>query len=98
MAAKSRRKGYESERELVLILNAAGHEARRVPLSGAQEGYPGDLIVDGQRWEVKRRAAGFKQIYEWLGDNAVLAIRADRREWLVVMTLRDWLKGDANVG
>lgn len=41
------------------------------------------------RTEVKRRAAGFKQIYDWLNDNDALFMRADRRQWLVCMRAKD---------
>lgn len=39
--------------------------------------------------EVKRRADGFKQLYKWLADNDFLAIRADRKDWLVVLKAED---------
>ena len=91
MGRKSRRKGYEGERAAVLAARAAGLDARRVPLSGGAEGYPGDLILDGRRYEVKRRARGFALLYRWLGDNAGLILRADRKEPLVVVPLEAYL-------
>ncbi len=37
--------------------------------------------------EVKRRKDGFKQLYTWLEGKDYLALRADRRKWLVVVEL-----------
>ena len=39
--------------------------------------------------EIKRRARGFKTIYDWLAGNDFLAVRADRKKWLVVMPMDD---------
>lgn len=41
-----RQKGDRFERALVKVLNEVGISAHRVPLSGAVEGYPGDLLLD----------------------------------------------------
>lgn len=41
------------------------------------------------RGEVKRRKDGFRQLYGWLANNDFLAVRADRREWLVVLRAED---------
>jgi hypothetical protein len=80
----SKRKGSAGEREIAKLLGG-----QRVPLSGAAGGeFAGDVIVPGLgTGEVKRRRDGFKQIYKWLGDNDFLAIRADRKEWLIVLPL-----------
>jgi len=67
-----------------------------VPLSGAADGYKADIdvyVLPDQNGvtaptyvsECKVRRDGFKQIYEWKGDNDFLFIKADRREPLVVM-------------
>ena len=45
------------------------------------------------RIESKVRANGFKQIYNWLDGNDALAIKADNKEWLVVVPLKEWVKG-----
>jgi hypothetical protein len=46
MGMMSRRKGALFEQQVVRDLCAAGFTARRVPLSGAAEGYPGDVVVE----------------------------------------------------
>ena len=85
---RSRRKGYEAERELAKILNG-----ERVPLSGAAGGrFAGDVVGLGMTWEVKRRSDGFRELYKWLEGKDALAVRADRREWLVVMPLERFLQ------
>lgn len=64
----SKRKGDRFERQVVADLVAAGLKAHRVPLSGAVEGYHGDVRVDaadGRLWVIqckittnRRNAAG----------------------------------------
>ena len=84
----SKRKGYAGERELVLKHQAAGIPCKRMPLSGAMEGFKGDLkVVDRLIAEVKWRkgGAGFITIERWLGENDLLFLRRDRAELLVVM-------------
>lgn len=98
MGKFSRDKGARNERELVNLLRERGIHAERVPLSGAAHGsFSGDIIatLGGrlQRIECKVRADGFKQIYGWLDGNDILAIKRDRDEWLVVMTMEDYLNG-----
>jgi Holliday junction resolvase len=95
MSSPERRKGSAAERQLVKLLRAAGRSASRVPLSGQVTGYKGDVVIvndDGTRTviEVKVRGDGFRQLYKWLAANDALAIKADRREWLIVVRLADW--------
>lgn len=45
MGAMSRRKGALFENQIVKELRALGFDARRVPLSGAAVGWPGDVVV-----------------------------------------------------
>ena len=86
MGKASRDKGARAEREIAKLLGG-----ERVPLSGAAGGsYTGDVIAPHLgRGEVKIRARGFKQLYGWLDGNDFLAIRADRKDWLVIMPLAD---------
>jgi len=91
MGKKSRQKGYRLENELAGILREMGLNAERIPLSGAGGGsFSGDLIVNGKIAEVKGRKDGFKSLYSWLEGRDILFIRADRKEWLVILRLKDW--------
>lgn len=97
MGKKSRDKGLRREREVRDLFNSIpGVMALRVPLSGASEGFKGDIqvfIPDGctnpapeYRAEVKGRAlCKWKQIKEWLGENDLLILVEDRSEALVVV-------------
>jgi hypothetical protein len=53
VGAMSRRKGALFERDVASDLRAAGFDARKVPGSGAAQGYPGDVVIEGTatgRW------------------------------------------------
>ena len=79
----SRRKGLSGEREFCKL-----YGGERVPLSGAAGGsFKGDMVDVPYlgRGEIKRRARGFQSLYNWLADNDFLAVRADRKDWLVIM-------------
>lgn len=95
MPHPSKRKGTKGEYELRDRIKARGIPARRVPLSGAAPGLPGDLVVgpadDEMIWEVKRRENGFRSLYAWLDGASVVGLRADKREWLVCLRLGDYL-------
>lgn len=96
MSSPSKVKGSGFEREVVELLKAGGLVARRVPLSGAMAEYKGDVMleIDGYklyRIECKRRRAGFKTLYGWLGDNNFLVFRDDRCEPLIAMRLCDFI-------
>jgi len=89
----SRDKGNRAERALVRFLQERGFAAERVPLSGAAGGsYLGDLTVPllgtDRVVEVKVRARGFSQLYDWLTGRDLLIVRADRSEPLVVIPLK----------
>jgi Holliday junction resolvase len=89
----SRQKGNRAERAVVRFLQDRGFAAERVPLSGSAGGsYLGDLTVPiigiDRVVEVKARAKGFKQLYDWLIDRDILIVRADRSEPLVVLPLK----------
>lgn len=92
MAKFSRDKGLREERDIVRTHRKIGVDAVRVPLSGATEFAKGDVLVHGLTFEVKLRADGFKQIYEALGDNDGLILRADRKERLYLLRETEWLK------
>lgn len=89
MTHPSKRKGNRAERELVNLHKEIGVDCVRIPLSGAVGGqFSGDLEIGllGKA-EVKARKGGqgFKTIERWLGDNALLFLRRDNAEPMVVM-------------
>jgi len=89
---KSQRdKGYRFENEIRKFLVEMGREAVRVPLSGGDSNFKGDIICEGKMFECKKRANGFKQIYDWLEGNDALILGADRKEPLIVLRLKDWV-------
>jgi len=94
LGAKSRSKGSRIEREIVHLCRDAGFEAHRVPLSGAVREYPGDLMIDGMRAEVKARGngSGFSLLERWLGKNDLLFLRRDRSEPMVVLSWTTWAR------
>ena len=91
----SRNKGQRAEREFAALVGG-----KRIPLSGAQEGFENDVIIETGigilRAEVKRRKGGFGTLYGWLEDERerpdIVAFRSDRKPWLVTMTLETFLK------
>jgi Holliday junction resolvase len=90
---RSRDKGNRAERAIVKFLQDRGFAAERVPLSGAAGGsYLGDVTVPvlgvDRVVEVKCRADGFREFYRWLTDRDILIVRADRREPLVIISLK----------
>ena len=93
---RSRDKGARNERLVVELHRAIGLDALRVPLSGASEGFKGDVIVTIRdrklQAEVKSRAngSGFTTLERWLGDNDALFLRRDRADAVVVLPWRTW--------
>jgi len=95
----SRQKGYRIEHDLVNTLKERGIKAYRVPLSGGSV-IKGDIIInDKEVCQVKGRGKGFKFIYDSLEyeeegkkkEYDYLFIKADRKDYLVVMTLEKFL-------
>jgi hypothetical protein len=85
---RSKQKGNRRELEFSHLIGGS-----RVPLSGAAkhlgDAHTGDVQGLGMKWEVKARKDGFKTLYGWLEEQAIdaLAVKADRKEWLVVIPL-----------
>lgn len=95
MARLEKEKGKRGEREVVKLLKEAGFEARRTAPLQAGESSSGDpdVMLDGKfRIEVKRRKDGFSQIYKWFVNTDFLFLRADRKDFLVVMSAETFLK------
>ena len=91
---RSRDKGYRGESAIVKIFQRAGFKAKRVPLSGAVEGFPGDIQVEclDLPCEVKNRESNPKRFWEWLEGNGALFLKRNHYPWLVVMELDPFLK------
>jgi len=90
------RKGRDHENNTVKELMRAGIPARRVPLSGAIDGWPGDIqfgigeMVPGQvKFSGDKRGQG--QIRRWIIDHFALFLRAPNEETLVVLRLKDFM-------
>jgi hypothetical protein len=80
-----KRKGDDFEREICKLLGG-----ERTYWQPGQEQKPDAVDVPYLgRGECKRRASGFKQLYDWLGNNDFLAIRSDRKPALVVIRAKD---------
>jgi hypothetical protein len=96
MSKKQLIKGKNFEYRIVGLAKKLGFEARRIPLSGeAQEKL--DIEIDGEKFECKYRANGFRQIYDWLEKcleekGRGLIISAYRKEPLIVIPLPEYLK------
>jgi Holliday junction resolvase len=90
----SRDKGNRLERWLVNFLRLCGYQAERVPLSGSMLGsFSGDVRWTFKdrilRLECKSRAAGFKFLYDSLGNHDAMVCKADHADPLVIMKLDD---------
>lgn len=89
---KSRSKGQRREREFTKLI-----QGERIPLSGAAGGrFGNDVEGLGLKFEVKARKDSFKTLYRWLEDERekpdALALKADRKDWLVVMKLSKFIE------
>ncbi|MEN2984326.1 MAG: hypothetical protein ABDH25_04800 [Dictyoglomaceae bacterium] len=94
MGRKSKDKGYRLEHNLEKILKDNGVIAKRIPLSGASF-IKGDLliIINGKEFlgEVKGRSQGFKEIYKFIDGKDFLFLKADYKDYLIVMSLDKFL-------
>jgi hypothetical protein len=89
-----KRKGTAYEREIVNIAKRYDPEAKRVPLSGAVEGYKGDVSIFGNIWECKRRRRfAITEIGEKALENKCNGVifRSDRGQNWIMLPLKDWL-------
>lgn len=86
----SRQKGARVERALVKLLQEQGLAAEKI----SRTGYRGPdltipLLGKDRPVEVKARANGFGRLYDWIDGVEFLIVKADRREPLLVMRLKD---------
>jgi Holliday junction resolvase len=85
---RSRDKGSRAERAIARLLQAQGIAATKISgmyKSGADISMP--LLGTDRAVEVKCRAAGFAQLYDWLSERDILIVKADRQEPLVVLRM-----------
>src|SRR5262249_8904966 len=87
---RSRDKGSRGERQFVNHLQDNGIAAERIPLSGSAGGkFAGDVSIPllgvDRIAEVKTRRNGFPTLYRWLDSRDLLALKADRADWLIVL-------------
>ena len=86
---KSKNKGSRTELEFSKLIGGD-----KIPLSGALGGvFRGDVEGLGLRWECKVRKDGFKQLYGWLDGVDALAVKADRKSWIVCIPLEKFMEG-----
>lgn len=95
MPNRNKEKGSRFEREIVDKARLRELEANRVPLSGSASGFKGDVHIKKGRetWviEAKKRASGFKFLYQHLEGADVLVVAEDRNRALAVLDLEDFL-------
>lgn len=93
MSINTRSKGKRGELEVVRLLQAAGHQARR-NLDQTRDGGV-DVISDIGTFEVKVGKQVPDRLYKWANQNEAdyLVVRGDRQRWLVVMDI-ERLLGD----
>jgi hypothetical protein len=85
---QSRDKGARTERAIVKALQAQGIMATKISgmyKPGADISMP--LLGSDRAVEVKCRAAGFRQLYDWLNERDILIVKSDYQEPLVVVRL-----------
>lgn len=85
---RSPSKGARTERAIVRLLRAQGIAASKISRAWCAGA---DLCVHilgvNRAVEVKCRAAGFSQLYDWLNGRDILIVKSDREEPLVVLRM-----------
>ena len=96
MGKQQRDIGMRFERKVVNLAKDAGLEAYRVPLSGASEGFKGDVIIKKGReiltLECKNRAGGLKFLYDNLEDVDALVVQQKYQQPLAVIPYELFLR------
>ncbi len=93
MSSKSKDKGSRFEREIVNRHHEEGITAKKVPLSGAVDGYKGDVEILYPSYgkpiigecKSRKNGEGFITLEKWIKDCDILFLRRDRQEPMVVM-------------
>jgi len=94
MPSSSSRKGSNAEREVVKAAQACGIDAKRAYGSDGRslgEASTVDVMIGEYRVQVKRRAKIADYVFPPEGAD-VTAIREDRGDWHIVMTLEEFVK------
>lgn len=86
----SRDKGARGERAMVKLFQNYGFSAEKISrMYGPNQDISVPFLGVDRIIEVKCRADGFKQIYDWLGNNFALITKADYRRPLITMDLEN---------
>jgi len=93
MAARSRRKGKDGEREVVRLFTEAGYKAvRTAPLEAGGQ-VKGDVYVSGIGVvQVKLGSHVPCSFGKWLEDADILLTRRDRERWVVSMSAESFIE------
>lgn len=98
MPLNSRAKGASAERELAAFLREHGYEARRGQQFSGGSDSPDVIGIPGWHVECKRTEKG--ALYDWLDQSVrdaagmkvpVVMHRKNRREWVAILRLEDFL-------
>ena len=97
MGKMQRNKGSRVEREMVELLRKHKIQSEKVPLSGAMQGFPGDINVYASDLhlvcEVKSRAKSlWKTLVNWLSGSDILILKANRQDPYVFMPMRVFIE------
>jgi Holliday junction resolvase len=92
-----RNKGATGERELAALLSDALGRVVKRNLGQAREG---GCDINIQHWNIECKRQEKIKIYDWMqqakescaaGQSPVVAFRKNGKDWLVTMTLNDWI-------
>ena len=89
---RSHRKGFRTGAKVSHLVQQAGMECPRAPISGSNTKRAGVVIMAGRPLEVKAGTNGFRQLSYWLQERFGLILSADPGEPLIVLRLGDFLK------
>jgi hypothetical protein len=92
--AHSRRKGAGAEREIVQLAKSFGLRATRTweTAQSREGGNECDVRIGVHPFQVKRRASGFKFLYDSLQNVTGSFVRQDNAKWLAVVPAELFLR------